>query len=246
MRLNEHGKISQKLISGRLREQVTRMKSPSEETVLTLLAMISKDKIQRTIQLAGLIGLLFGVWTMLRTPTLILPPWFLVLLLLPILLGVSFILGLATKYLTKNNWSKLTYTAIFVGPFCFTFYILEYVPTRKIIVADSFSGEVRLLLSKDSKDNFELNEYGIGYVSEPTYRQGFKPKVDKAGKDITNDIIGSLAFGSLAHVTIDGNRIGPYKYLSFRVPGQPTDSLTSDLLGLIERNAIDTARLIKE
>jgi hypothetical protein len=208
--------------------------------------MVSKDKIQRIIQVAGLIGLLLGVWTMLRTPTLILPPWFLVLLFLPILLGVSFLLGLATKHLIKNNWSRLTYTAIFVGLFCITFYISEYVPTRNIIVADSFSGEVRLLLSKDSVDNFELNEYGIGYVSESTYRQGFKPKVEKAGKDITNDIIRSIAFGSLAHGTIDGKVIGPYKYLSFRVPGQPTDSLTNDLLGLIEINAIDTTRLIKE
>lgn len=208
--------------------------------------MISKDRIQRIIQVAGLIGLLLGIWTMLKTPTLILPPWFLVILFLPILLGVSFLLGIVTKYLIKNNWNKLTYTAIFVGLFCITFYILEYVPARKIIVADSFSGEVRLLLSKDNKDSFELNEYGIGYVSESTYTKGFKPIVEKAGKDITNDIIRSLAFGSLAHGTIDGKVIGPYKYLSFRVPGQPTDPLTNDLLGLIERNAIDTTRLIKE
>jgi hypothetical protein len=208
--------------------------------------MISKDKIQRVIQLVGLIGLLLGIWTMLIIPTLILPPWFLVLLFLPILLGVSFLIGLVAKYLIKNNWNRLTYTAIFIGLFCITFYISEYVPTRKIIVADSFSGEVRLLLSKDSRDNFELNEYGIGYVSESTYRQGFKPKVEKAGKDITNDIIRSLAFGSLVHGTIEGKVIGPYKYLSFRVPGQPTDSLTNDLLGLIEENAIDTTRLIKE
>ena len=208
--------------------------------------MILKDRLQRIIQVGGLVGLLLGIWTMLRTPTLILPPWFLTLMILPILLGVSFLLGLATKYLIKNTWSKLTYTAIFTGLFCIAFYISEYVPTRTIIVADSFSGEVRLLLSKDDKDNFELNEYGIGYVSESTYRQGFRPKVVKAGKDITNDIIRSMTFGSLAHATIDGKVIGPYKYLSFRVPGQSTDTLPNDLPGLIKRNAIDTTRLIKE
>jgi hypothetical protein len=102
------------------------------------------------------------------------------------------------------------------------------------------------LLSKDSKDKLELNEYGIGYVSESTYRKGFKPKVEKAGKDITDDVIRSLAFGSLAHGTMGGKVIGPYKYLSFRVPGLSTDSLTNDLVELIERNAIDTTRLIKE
>lgn len=208
--------------------------------------MISKDKIQRIIQLAGLIGLVLGISAMLRTPTVILPPWFLVLLFLPILLGVSFLLGLATKYIIKNNWSKLTYTAFFAGLFCITFYVSEYRPTHKIIVADTFSGEVKLLLSKDNKDKFELNEYGIGYVSESTYREGFNPKVEKAGKDITDDIIRSLSFGSLVQGTIDGKIIRPYQYLSFRVPGQSNDSTTTDLVGLIEVNAIDTTQLVKE
>lgn len=208
--------------------------------------MILKDKAQRIFQVIGLFGLILGIWTMLRTPTVILPPWFLVLLFLPVLLGVSFILGLATKYLIKNNWSKLTYTAIFAGLICILFYISEYTPTHKIIVTDSFSGQVRLLLSKDDKDKFELNEYGIGYVSRSTYKRGFKPRVEKNGKDITDEIIRSLSFGSMTHATVDGKVIGPYKYLSFTVPGHRTDSLTNDLLGLIDRKAIDTTRLINE
>jgi len=205
-----------------------------------------KDKTQRIIQLVGLAGLLLGIWTMLRTPTLILPPWFLVLMFLPILLGVSFLLGLATKYLVKSSWTKLTFTAIFTGLICGIFYVSEYTPTHKIIVADTFSGQVRLLLSKDDKDSFELNEYGIGYVSESTYRQGFRPKVAKHGKDITDEIARSLSFGSMTQTTIDGKNIGPYSYLSFVVPGQPTDSLSNDILELINRNAIDTTRLVKE
>ena len=113
-------------------------------------------------------------------------------------------------------------------------------------MTESFAGEVRLLLSKDDKDRFELNEYGIGYISEATYRKGFRPKVEKVGKDITNDIIRGFSFGKLAHGTIDGKVIGPYSYLSFRIPGQSTDSLANDIVRLIERNAIDTTRLIKE
>ena len=155
-------------------------------------------------------------------------------------------LGLGTRHLIKSNWTKLTFTILFAGLFCAVFYISEYKPTHKIIVTDSFSGQVRLLLSKDNKDKFELNEYGIGYVSESTYRQGFKPRVEKNGKDITDEIARSLSFGSMTHATIDGKVIGPYQYLSFTVPGQPTDSLTSDILGMIEIHAIDTTQLIKE
>jgi hypothetical protein len=208
--------------------------------------MILKDKAQRIIQLIGLVGLILGILATLRTPTVILPPWFLALLFLPMLLGVSFLLGLAARFFIKSNWSRLTFTAFFAGLLCITFYISEYRPTYKIIVADSFSGRVRLLLSKEDRDKFELNEYGIGYISESTYRRGFKPKVEKGDKDITNEIVGSLSFGSMTNATIDGKVIGPYRYLSFIVPGQPTDSLTDDLLELIGKNAIDTARLIKE
>jgi heme/copper-type cytochrome/quinol oxidase subunit 3 len=124
--------------------------------------MILRGKEQRIIQIIGLFGLILGIRTMLRTPTLILPPWFLVLLFLPILLGASFLLGLATTHLIRSNWSKLTFTAMFTGLLCVVFYISEYKPTLKIIVTDSFSGEVKLLLSRDSKDKFELNENGIG------------------------------------------------------------------------------------
>jgi hypothetical protein len=208
--------------------------------------MILKDKAQRIIQLIGLVGLILGILTMLRTPTVILPSWFLVLLFLPILLGVSFLLGLGTRFLLKSNWTKLTFTALFAGLFCVAFYISEYKPTHKIIVTDSFAGQVRLLLSKDDKDEFELNEYGVGYVSESTYRQGFKPRVEKNGKDITDEVIRSLSFGSMTSATVDGKIIGPYSYLSFIVPGQSTDSLSNDLRELIDKNAIDTTRLIKE
>jgi hypothetical protein len=208
--------------------------------------MILKDKAQRAIQILGLAGLVLGILTMLKTPTVILPPWFLVLLFLPILLGVSFLLGLGTRYLLKSNWTKLTFTTLFVGLFCIAFYVSEYRPTHKIIVTDSFSGQVRLLLSKDEKDKFELNEYGIGYVSESTYRQGFKPRVEKNGKDITDEVIRSLSFGSMTNATVDGKIIGPYSYLSFIVPGQSTNSLNTDLQELIDKNAIDTTRLIKK
>ena len=64
--------------------------------------MILKDKAQRIIQLIGLVGLILGILTMLRTPTVILPPWFLVLLFLPILLGVSFLLGLGEILVKKQ------------------------------------------------------------------------------------------------------------------------------------------------
>jgi hypothetical protein len=34
----------------------------------------------------------------------------------------------------------------------------------------------------NDKDDFKLNEYGIGYLSKTTYRKGFKPAVVKNGE----------------------------------------------------------------
>src|SRR6187455_3312085 len=117
-----------------------------------------KGKGQRLIQITGVAGLALGILTMLRIPTIILPPWFLVLLCLPILLAITFTLGLATKSLVKSQWSTLTFASLFTGLACIAFYFSEYKPTHKIkiIVADNFSGKVRLLLANDNKDDFTL------------------------------------------------------------------------------------------
>jgi hypothetical protein len=207
--------------------------------------MSLKSMSQRIIQFTGLIGLILGILTILRTPTVILPPWFLMVLFLPILLGASFLVGLIVKYLTKSGWSRFTFTSLFIGLFCMAFYVSEYRPTHRIIVKSNFSGQVKLLLAKGEEDDFELNDYGIGYVSKATYQSGFEPVVERSGSDITDEIK-DLSFGSMTSASVDGKGIGPYKFLGFKVPGQSPDSLNNDLLDLINNGAIDTTRLLKQ
>lgn len=212
-------------------------------TIFAVTIMCSKNLTQRIIQIGSLVGLGLGVYTMLRMPTVILPPWFLVLMFLPILFGVSCLLGIAAQDLTKSRWNKLTFTLIFMGLFSMALYISEYRPTYKITVPESYSGEVILLLAI-GEDQFKLNDYGIGYVSESTYREGFEPKVVKGDENITNQIR-SLSYGTMTHADINGKTIGPYKYLSLTVPGTRPDSFTYNLVDLIRLNAVDTTRLLK-
>jgi hypothetical protein len=202
-----------------------------------------KSKGQIVIILLGLISMGLAIKTMLATPTLFIRPWFLVLFYLPILLIISFVLGHITLALTKINANKFTNTSIFVTLISLAFYFSEYKPTKEIFVPGNFSGEVKLFLSKETKDDLHVNKFGIGYISNKTYYNGFKPYVRKDGQDITN--LTDLGEGSIGCGDINGKNIGPYKYLTFTVPGQFKDSLKDNLMKLIELNALDTSRVLK-
>jgi hypothetical protein len=204
-----------------------------------------KSKGQTALVLVGLFSLVLGIMTMLRVPTVILPPWFLVLIYVPIIIGVSFLLGLVTKLLIKIDANNLAYTSIFITIFSLAFYISEYKPTIEIIVPENFNGVVKLFLSNEDKDDFHLNSYGVGYVCKATYYGGFKPKVVKDGQDITNRL-SDFSEGSIGFGGVDGKNVGPYKYLSFKISPQATDTLSIDLMKMIELNILDTTRILKQ
>ncbi len=206
---------------------------------------VLKSKGQIAIIIVGLISIALGFQTMLRLPTVILPSWFLVLLYLPFVIGISFALGLLAKALTKIEASKLTYTSIFVTLISLIFYLSGYKSNHKIIIPDNFSGQVKLFLSNESTDDFKLNNFGIGYLSKETYYNGFKPSVIKNGQDITKDIT-KYSEGSFGDAGLDGKIITSCKYLSFEVPGVSKDTMDMDLKKLIETGALDTMRIWNE
>jgi hypothetical protein len=204
-----------------------------------------KSKGQIAIIIIGLISLGLGIKSMLRVPTVILPPWFLVLLYVPIIVGFSFFLGLLIKALIKIEASKLTYTSFFVTIFSLAFYISEYKPTYEIIVPEKFNGVVNLYLSKEEKNDFRLNSFGIGYICKKTFYNGFKPKAIKNGHDITNEL-SDFYSGTVSSVGKNGN-FGPYQYLSFKISPHAIDTstLTNNLQKMIELNILDTTRILK-
>ena len=213
---------------------------------------LTKSKGQIAIIIIGLISLGLGIKTLLYTQTLILPSWFLVALYTPIVLAISFGLGRLTKKILKNEGHLATYASIFVTIISLSFYASEYRPTHKIVVPDNYSGEVMLFLSNEKQDDFEINNYGVGYVSNDTYQSGFKPTVIRNGQDISKQLT-NLSSGTVGFGGVDGSTIGPYDYLTFTVPRHESDSSDSelekivsarnDLKKLIEINAIDTTRL---
>lgn len=151
---------------------------------------------------------------MLNTYTLILSPAFLVLLYTPFLVGLSFLLGFVTKKLINLKWATLTVSSIFVTLFCWAFFISEYRQTLTIVVPDNFAGEAYLILTSESENDFELNEFGVGYITEQTYKSGFKPKVVQGSQEITEQI-SSYSIGS---GSFKGQQM--IRFLTFHIPAK--------------------------
>ena len=205
-----------------------------------LLRTVHKSKIQQFIWAIGLISIGLGVWTILQTPTLLLPSWFLAVLFVPITILCSLGLGFLIKKIFKSNWSVITFTAIIMSTLCLSYYISEYKPTYKIIIPTNFIGEVRLLLSNENTNDFNINKYGVGYINQKTFKNGFQPKIIKGGQDITSQI---KAYSIGATATTTSTSSLSVDYLTFKVPGTTQNEITTDIDELVKVNGIDTTRL---
>ncbi|WP_412850547.1 hypothetical protein ACL0VS_17795 [Chryseobacterium sp. PMSZPI] len=198
-----------------------------------------KNKLQLLIIALATLLLGLSIWQMLETPTMILPSWFLILLFVPIFLFIAFILGSLLKVLLKSDWNKLTFTSIFVIIISSIFYFSQYKATYKIIIPESYSGEVRLFVSNEKENDFIINNYGIGYINKGTFDSGFHPKVLKGGNNITEQTK-NYGKGALATTVRD---LHTYDYLSFIVPSKDGNVEGKSVEDLIRIKAIDTTRL---
>ena len=200
---------------------------------------MNKLKLQIAIGTIGLISTAIGIWTMLQTPTMILTPSFLVGLYLPITFIISLVIGFLIKALLKSSWHTLTFTALTMTVISLTFYINQYKPSYEIIIPETYVGTVKLLLSNESKNDFNINKFGIGYVCKKTYDNGFRPTIIQSGQDISKQIAGysrgSYSTSSNSNLSLD--------YFSFEIPGKVANTIEIDIDSLVKLKAIDTKRL---
>jgi hypothetical protein len=198
---------------------------------------MNKLIIQITIGIIGLISTSIAIWTLLHTPTLILPPLFLIGLYLPIVFVFSLVIGFLIKKLLKSSWHTLTFTSLILSVICLSFYASQYKLSYEIIVPNNYVGEVKLILSNEKENDFKINNYGIGYISQTTYENGFQPTIIKNGEDITKEINGYM---TNSHSGIDLS----VDYMSFEIPGKiDSTSYYNDFDTLKKYRAIDTSRL---
>jgi hypothetical protein len=205
---------------------------------------VRKFKWQIVIIVLGLVALGMGIWTMLQIPTLILPPWYLVIIFLPFVLLISIGLGYQIKKVVKSKWHTMSFASIILTIICLTFYLSKYRKQVIITVPVDYAGEVRLFLSNNEENKLNINEFGIGYLNENTYENGFRPIIMKNEQDITEFIKG-YSIGEFTLSQLDNYRL---EYLQFTVPKNNENEYSDaiELNELIKRNALDTALLKKK
>ena len=199
-------------------------------------------QIQTAIIVLCLISTSIGIWTMLQTPTVILPPWFLVAMFLPIAFLIALAIGFLVKIILNSGWHTMTFTSLVLTCICLIFYASQFKPSYKIVIPDSYIGEVRLLVSKEQQNDFNVNSYGIGYINYKSFKDGFRPIVIKGGYNISNQILG---YSTGSYATTSGSKLS-FDYLSFEIPGKKIASGLVDYDSLLKLKAIDTARLLRK
>jgi len=201
-----------------------------------------KSKVQIAILTLGLLTTGLGVWTMLQIPTHILPSWYLVLIFLPITLLVAFGLGFLIKSLFKIRWHTLTITSIIMAVTCLSFYISEFRPSHTINIPNNYVGEVKLLVTDEANNDFNINEFGIGYINQNTFENGFRPTVIKDKENITKQI---RSYSRGAFVSTETHNIS-LEFVTFIVPGNKTTIEYFSIEELIDKKAIDTTRILRK
>jgi len=175
---------------------------------------VIKDKIQLITMVIGLITFWFAVNTMLQIPTVIIPSWFLVLMYTPILIGISLTLGYFVKNLRETKWKTISFTFLFITIISLLYVFSQYSKNLRINIPKNYYGTVYLILSNETTNDFDINQFGIGYVCEDTYNSGFTPKVYRQNVDITKAIKG-YSSGSASSTSMGRNSIS---YVEFYVP----------------------------
>lgn len=196
-------------------------------------------RIQIAIIILGLISTSVGIWIMLQTPTIILSPWSLVAMFLPIAFLVALLIGYLIKGVLNSGWHTMTFAALVMTVICIIFYASQYRPSYKIMIPDKYVGEVRLLVSNEQQNDFNVNNFGIGYINQDIYKNGFRPRVIKGGQDISDQISG---YSISSYATTSGSKLS-FDYLSFELPGKNENSGLVDFDSLVRLKAIDTNRL---
>jgi len=200
---------------------------------------VIKGKVQLITIVIGFISFGFFVNTMLQIPTVIIPSWFLVLMYTPVLIGISLTLGYFVKNLRETKWKTISFTFLFITIISLLYVFSQHSRKLRINIPKNYSGAVYLILSNEKTNDFDINQFGIGYICEDTYNSGFTPKVYRQDVDITKTIK-SYNRGSASARSISRNSIW---YSTFNVP---PENVNSSFKPTVYRQDEDITKSIKD
>lgn len=154
---------------------------------------MSKSKGQIIILILGVISYGLGIKTMLQTPTMILTPWFLVLISSPFVFGFSFLLGFLTKIISKSSWHIVTFSAIYISVICLTFFFKEYrnYTNLQLQLDEHKAGHYFIISTTDISKSVKYNKgepikfdrNNVIYLDSGLYNNSVKRPINMDGDD---------------------------------------------------------------
>jgi hypothetical protein len=198
-----------------------------------------KNKIQIITIFLGLLSFILLFKSILETETMILSPWFLALIWSIGPLTICLIIGILIKKLFKFSLFALTIPSLLFIIYFGVYKIIEYKPNYIIQIPENYKGEVKLFVS--DKNDFLINNQGIGYINEKTFKNGFYPSIMKGNINITEKV---EQYNKVTFIPSSMTNHS-FEYLSFNV-SKPINDENRSIEKLINAGAIDTTRLLRK
>jgi len=159
---------------------------------------MTKSKEQIAIVILGVISYALGIKTMLQTPTMILPPCFLVSLFTPFVFGLSFLLGFLTKTISKSSWHTVTFSSIYVSAICFTFFFKEHrnYENLQLQLDEHKEGHYFIISTTDKSksvkytkgESLKFDSNNVIYLDSGLYNNSAKRPVNMDGDDLSDRV----------------------------------------------------------
>jgi hypothetical protein len=198
---------------------------------------------KRTSNIVLTLSLVPCAWcvvSILQTPTMILPSWFILCILALPAVTAAFGIGFVLKQLFGSGWHTATFASMLLAAASLVYLITTYRPTYTVVIDPGYAGEVRLFVSRYANNReIRVNRYGIGYIGKKTFDNGFYPRILKGGRDISKEV-SEYSTGAIATSAPEKYR---FEYLAFEIPGT-AGSPGDDPDSLVKTGAIDTTYLL--
>jgi hypothetical protein len=144
---------------------------------------------------------------------------------------ISWLISVLIRSISKPSAKAPIFAMITSVCFAILIYLF-YSPTLKIVVPKGYSGDVKLILSRDDENILTVDGNGIGYINRWTYNKTYSvPKVtDTEGNDVTSHCIwfANNTFWARGSFTTSRHP-GQIRFLSFKINQDTTAKTIPDV-----------------
>ncbi|MGJ1268637.1 hypothetical protein ACR78F_14715 [Sphingobacterium spiritivorum] len=205
---------------------------------------MKKNSLKLVVGSIALVLLVLLIVQLIKAPTFMFPSTYLVGLFVIVLLIGSLIIAGIIKVIFKKSSFVIILCSIVSIVSIFSMYKF-YSPTLTIIVPKGYTGQVTLVLSNVDKDILNVDNNGIGYITEYTFDKVYtKPIVlETDGTDISNQAVG-FSPSTFWAKTVSGTHRDSNYQIGLEIDFKSFEVVSKDKQGQKQYYSIDLSELV--